>query len=192
MKIIRKLYDWMGRKVDSPYAIWWLSVLFFIESSFLIIPVDPLLILFCVEKPSRSLFYAFVATATSVLGGLFGYFIGAVLWKSVGITLVTWIISETTFYNMVAKYKLYQHWAIFLAGFMPLPYKAVTISAGFCHLPIVPFMFYSILARGGRFFLIASLIKLLGIRVKNFIDRYFNQLVVAFILIFALSCMALK
>ncbi len=192
MNVIRKVYNWMGTKIDSPHAIWWLSILFFIESSFLIIPVDPLLILFCVEKPKRSLFYAFVATVTSVFGGLFGYFIGAVLWKSVGTALVTWIISEATFYNMVAKYHEYQHWAIFMAGFLPLPYKAVTISAGYCHLPILPFMFYSILARGGRFFLIAGLIKLLGARVKVFIDRYFNQLVVAFVGIFVLSCMVLK
>ncbi len=192
MKFIRKIYDWMGTKVDSPYAMWWLSVLFFIESSFLVIPVDPLLILFCVEKPKRSMFYAFVATVASVFGGLFGYFIGAFLWKSVGVALVTWIISEATFYNMVAKYKMYQHWAIFLAGFMPLPYKAVTISAGYCHLPILPFMFYSILARGGRFFLVAGLIQLLGVRVKVFIDKYFNQLVIAFVVIFVLSCMVLK
>jgi len=114
------------------------------------------------------------------------------LWQRLLQYLVTWIISESTFYGMVAKYKLYQHWAIFMAGFLPLPYKAVTISAGYCHLPIVPFMFYSILARGGRFFLVAGLIQLLGVRVKNFIDRYFNQLVVAFVVIFILSCMVLK
>jgi len=70
MKFIRKTYDWMGSKVDSPYAIWWLSALFFIESSFLVIPVDPLLILFCVEQPKRSLFYAFVATVASVFSYL--------------------------------------------------------------------------------------------------------------------------
>lgn len=192
MNIIRKIYDWMSAKVESPYAIWWLAVLFFVESSFLVIPVDPLLILFCVERTKRSFFYAFVATVASVFGGLFGYFIGAVLWKSVGVTLVTWVISETTFYNIVAKYKMNQHWAIFLAGFLPLPYKAVTISAGFCHLPLVPFMFYSILARGGRFFLVAGLIRWLGPQVKVFIDRYFNHLVVAFVGIFIVSCLVFK
>jgi len=192
MKIIKKTYDWMGSKVESPYAIWWLAALFFIESSFLIIPVDPLLILFCVERTSRSFYYAMVATIASVFGGLFGYFIGAVLWESVGVALVTWVISESTFYNIVAKYKMNQHWAIFLAGFLPLPYKAITVSAGFCHLPIVPFMVYSTLARGGRFFLVAGLIKLMGPKVKVFIDRYFNQLVVAFIVIFFASCLILK
>ncbi len=192
MKIIRKIYDWMGRKVHSSHAIWWLAILFFIESSVFVIPVDPLLILFCVENNKRSFFYATVATVASVFGGLFGYFIGAVLWQSIGVALVSWIISEATFFSIVAKYKLYQTWAVLIAGFSPVPYKAVTISAGFCHLPVVPFIFYSILARGARFFLVASLIRVWGPQVRVFIDKYFNQLVIAFVLIVVLSCIFLK
>lgn len=179
----------MGQKVHSPYAVWWLAALFFIESSFFIIPVDPLLILFCVENNKRSFYYARIATIASVVGGLFGYFIGAVLWQLIGPFMLKWIISKPTFYALVAKYKMYQTWAVLIAGFTPVPYKAVTISAGFCALPLIPFIFYSTLARGARFFLVAGLIRVFGERAKVFIDTYFNYLVVAFVLIVIGSCL---
>jgi len=143
MRWLKKIYDWMGTKVGSVYADWWLAFLFFIESSVLIIPVDPLLILYCLADRRRVYWYAFLTTASSVAGGLFGYMLGAVLWQSVGIVLVKWLITEQTFYEFVARYKIYQHWAVLIAGFMPVPYKAVTISAGFCNLPIIPFLINS-------------------------------------------------
>ena len=192
LKVIRRIYDWMGSKVDSPYATWWLAGLFFIESSVFIIPVDPLLILFCVTNNKRSLYYATVATAASVAGGIFGYAIGAFMWKSVGASLVTWLISEATFNSIVEKYKIYENWAVLIAGFTPVPYKAVTISAGFCGLAFLPFVFYSTIARGARFFMLAGAIKLWGPQIKVFIDKYFNHLVVLFALLVILSCLILK
>lgn len=192
MKFIRDIYDWMGRKVDQPYAVAWLFALFFIEASFFFIPVDPLLILFCVQNRKRSFFYATVATIASVLGGIGGYIIGSTLWLSVGFPLVSWIISEETFNHVVAQYSLYESWAVFIAGFTPIPYKAVTISAGFCKLPFIPFVGYSILARGARFFLVAGAIRLWGVAIKRIIDDYFNYLVVAFTILLILSCSVFK
>lgn len=192
MTWIRRVYDWMGSKVESPYADWWLAFMFFIESSVFFIPVDPLLILFCINNNKRSLYYAAIATVSSVLGGLFGYAIGAFMWHTVGTTLVTWLISESTFNAIVAKYKIYQNWAVLIAGFTPVPYKAVTISAGFCKLAILPFIFYSTIARGARFFLVAGAIRIWGAQIKGFIDRYFNHLVVLFALLVIVSCLILK
>jgi len=189
-KFIRNIYDWMGEKVDSPHALFWLFLLFFIESSIFFIPVDPLLILYCVQNNKRSFFYAALATMASVLGGIFGYMIGSLMWQSIGAKLVGWLFSEQTFLNLVARYKLYQNWAVLIAGFTPVPYKAVTVSAGFCHLPIVPFIGYSFLARGARFFLVAGMIRIWGSQVKIFIDKYFNLLVVLFTVIVILSCCA--
>lgn len=192
MNFIRKIYDWMGSKVNSRFATAWLAFLFFIESSVFFIPVDPLLILYCIHNNKRSIFYAWIATLASVVGGLFGYMIGALMWKSIGINLVTWIITEKTFYGIVAKYKIYQNWAVLIAGFTPVPYKAVTISAGFCNLALLPFIFYSFIARGARFFLVAGSIRIWGPQIKDFIDRYFNYLVVAFVAIVFLSCTILS
>jgi len=192
MKFIRNIYDWFSSKVHSKNSYLWLIFFSFIESSVFPIPVDPLLILFCVEKPKKSLFYASISTLASVVGGLFGYFIGAFLWDSVGAQLVKLIISPATFESIRNKYVLYESWAVFIAGFTPIPYKAVTLSAGFCRLPVIPFISYSILARGARFFLVAGAIKIWGARIKLFIDRYFNQLVVLFLVIIIACVWLLK
>lgn len=183
MKIIRAAYDWMGSKVESKFSIMWLAGFFFIEAFCFIIPVDPLLILFCIEKQAKAFYYAMIATLSSVLGGIFGYMIGYLLWDSVGIKLVTMIISVEVFEMAKLKYQLYQNWAVLIAGFSPLPYKAVTLSAGFCHFSLSSFIIFSFIARGARFFLIAGIIKLFGPSIKIFIDRNFNQLVILFTLI---------
>ncbi|MBU4269633.1 DedA family protein [Candidatus Dependentiae bacterium] len=191
MNIIRKIYDWMGKKVHSKYANLWLAALFFIEAIFFI-PVDPLLILFCVENSKKSLKYATIATLSSVAGGVFAYGIGKLMWDTIGINLVKWIISESAFNAAILKYKLYQNWAVLIAGFTPLPYKAVTLSAGFCGLSLLPFIFYSIISRGARFFLVAGSIRIWGPQIKIFIDRYFNQLVILFTIILIASVWLLK
>jgi len=191
MNFLRKIYDWMGEKVKSPHATYWLAGLFFVEA-FFFIPVDPLLILFCVENNKRSLYYAGIATVSSVFGGVFGYFIGAILWNSVGQTLVNLVISQATFDQAIFKYKLYENWAVLIAGFTPLPYKAVTLSAGFCKLPLIPFIVFSFISRGARFFLLAGAIKIWGAHIKNFIDKYFNQLALLFMAIIVLGFWLIK
>jgi membrane protein YqaA with SNARE-associated domain len=191
MKFIRTIYDWMGSKVYSPYANWWLFLLFFIEASFFLIPVDPLLIVYAVHRRSRAWWYALLATTASVIGGLFGYLIGAVLWQSVGSVIVHWLISEKVFAEVVARYTHYQAWAVLLGAFTPVPYKAITISAGFCHLPLLPFILCSFIGRGARFFLIAGAIHFWGAGIKDFIEKYFNYLVIAFAAILALGVMAI-
>lgn len=192
MKFIRRIYDWMGTKAHSKHGQVWLCTLFFIEASFFIVPVDPLLILFCVEHRKRSFFFATLATISSVAGGVFGYLIGYLLWDTVGIKLVNALISQETFNVVVGRYKIYQAWAVLIGALTPVPYKAITISAGFCKLPIIPFIFYSIIGRGARFYLIAGAIYLWGARIKSFIDKYFNYLAIAFTIIVILSCSALK
>lgn len=192
MKFVRHVYDWMGKKAHSSHGLFWLCLLFFIESSVFIIPVDPLLILFCVEHRKKSFFFATLATIASVLGGLFGYMIGSLLWDSIGLKLVTLLISQETFQVAVNRYTEYQSLAVLIGALTPIPYKAITISAGFCKLPVVPFVLYSIIGRGLRFYLIGGAIYLWGQHIKKFIDDYFNYLVVAFTFIVVLSCVALK
>lgn len=183
MRIIRQAYDWMGTKVESRFAIVWLAGFFFAEAFCFVIPVDPLLILFCIENQAKSFYYATIATISSVIGGIFGYMIGYLLWDSLGIKLVTFVISAEVFEAAKLKYQLYQNWAVLIAGFSPLPYKAVTLSAGFCKFSLSSFIFFSFIARGARFFLVGGIIKLFGPSIKIFIDRYFNQLVILFTLL---------
>ena len=190
-KLIRRIYDWMGSKVTSAYATTWLATLFFIEAIFFI-PVDPILILYCINNRNKSLLYATVATTASVAGGVVGYIIGSTAWECIGIHLVSWLISEQTFAHALATYKQYHIAAVLIAGFTPLPYKAITLSAGFCHLPFIPFVICSFISRGARFFLVAGIISIWGAGMKIFIDRYFNQLVVLFTLLIVISVWALS
>lgn len=172
----------MGQKVHSPYAEPFLGVLFFTEAIFFL-PVDPILILYCLERPKRSFRYATIATVSSVLGGMAGYLIGFSLWQTAGpqilnSRLVSTIMSPATFASLAQKYEVYAHWAVLIAGFSPVPYKAATLSAGFCKISFLPFVFFSIIARGARFFMFAIAIVIWGPQIKKFIDRYFNFLVV--------------
>ncbi len=179
--MLRKLYDWMGKKVHSPYATPFLGILFFIEAIFFL-PVDPILILFCLERPKLSFKYATIATICSVLGGISGYLIGFTLWNSIGpqilqSKIISSIISPETFNYLSVQYSKYAHWAILIAGFSPIPYKAATLSAGFFNIAFTPFVLFSVIARGARFFLVAIIIRVWGTQIKQFIDQYFNLLV---------------
>jgi membrane protein YqaA with SNARE-associated domain len=187
MKILRALYDWMGSRVTSRYADTWLMFLFFIESSLFIVPVDPMLILFCIHNRMRSWYYAGIATIASVIGGLFGYILGWGVWDLIGKQLVGLLISQDVFTKMLAYYHKHEALAVLIGGLTPIPYKAVTISAGFCQLPLVPFICYSLIARGLRFFLIAGAIYYFGERIKAYIDRYFNYLVCLFTVVVVLG-----
>lgn len=192
MEQVRRIYDWMGSKVDTPYGVLWLYGFFFIEACIFPIPVDPLLILFCLKQSARCWYFATIASIASVAGGVFGYAIGALLWNEVGDWFLHWVISPEAFSSIIAQYSLYQNWAVAIAGFTPVPYKAVTLSAGFCQLPLVPFIWYSLLSRSARFFLVAGAIHWWGESIRDFIDRYFDLLVVAFSVIVIAAVIILK
>lgn len=189
--MIRRTYDWMGRKAHSPYAPWWFFILFFIEAIFFI-PVDPLLILFCIEKPKRAWQFAFLATIASVLGGIAAYFIGYALWETLGKRLIFLITTQETFDRIGALYRQYEVWAVLIAGFTPmLPYKAITLTAGFWQLPLLPFILCSFIARGARFYLVAGVMRIWGDSIKQFIDHWFNYLVLLFVGLVASSVLFL-
>lgn len=180
--MLRRLYDWMGSKVHSPFAVPFLGILFFLEAIFFV-PVDPLLIVYCVNHRNKALYYALVATISSVLGGIVAYYIGFAIWETVGQRLMFSIISPEGFQEILAKFKDHEISAVLIAGFTPVPYKAVTLAAGFCRLPLVPFILCSIIARGSRFFLVAGSIWYWGDYIQKYIDLYFNLLVALFVLI---------
>jgi len=139
--MIKKLYKSLSGYVHRPSAPYLFSLLFFIEAIFFV-PVDPILIMFCLEKRSRALFYASLATLASVFGGLTAYIIGATLFDSVGLKMITTFSSMETFHKISTLYQTYESQAVLFASFTPFPYKIVTLSAGFCKLPLLPFIIY--------------------------------------------------
>lgn len=174
--MLKKLYHRMEAQVHSPYASAILGALFFIEAIFFV-PVDPVLMMYCMHRQSKALYFATIATIASVLGGVVGYFIGYSIWETVGVFLVDHLLGQAMFEKVLFYFKEYQTMTVLIGAFTPIPYKAVTIAAGFCQLPLLPFIVWSFVGRGARFYLIAGIMYIWGAQIKQYIDRYFNLLV---------------
>jgi len=180
--VLRRLYDWVLHWAQTPYGAVALFALALAESSFFPIPPDPLLIALCLGLPRKSLRFAAIATAGSVLGGALGYAIGAVGWHAVGGWFFTYVpgVTPASFARVQGLYERYDFWAVFLAGLTPIPYKVFTLSSGVFRIDIGVFLIASVLSRGLRFFVIAGLIYRFGPPIARFIDRYFDALALAF------------
>ncbi|MBO7435456.1 DedA family protein [bacterium] len=185
MKFFRRLYDLVMRCAPSPYALAALSVLSFAESSFFPIPPDPLLIAMSLARPKRALWYAAWCSVASVLGGVLGYVIGAFLWSATKDFFFAYVPGFTPegFQHVEALYGKYGFWCVFTAGFTPIPYKIFTIASGVFSMAFAPFIIASAVSRSARFFLVAGLIRIFGEKIKNFIDKYFNILTIAFLVL---------
>ena len=169
--MLRRLYDWCIASAGKPYATWLMGVVSFVESSFFPVPPDAMLIPMSLARPDRAFFYATVCTLTSVAGGLLGYLIGAWLYDSVGL----WLIQLYGYGNKVESfreaYAEYGAWIILLKGLTPIPYKIVTITSGFAGYDIWLFILFSIIARGGRFFVLAFILHRYGDRARTIIEE---------------------
>jgi membrane protein YqaA with SNARE-associated domain len=179
--MFKNTYKWMGSRVYSYYADALLGLLFFLEAIFFI-PTDPMLLFYCFERQERAYWFAAVATVSSVLGGITAYGIGFALWNHSGSTIIhskfmSYIMTPETFSYLCTLYKQHEYWAICIAGFTPIPYKAATITAGFCQLSLIPFIFFSLLSRGARFFLYAYVIEKYGADIKSKLVRYCNAII---------------
>jgi len=179
MQSARRIYTWASQKAYSPFAPLWLAFIFLLEM-LLFLPMDALLMLFCMHNPERRYMYVFVATLSSIVIGLIGYGVGCVLWDSVGDFVTRYLVSQGFFDRLVLHYNEYEHVAVFLGSFLPIPFKAVTISAGFCKLSVTGFCIAMLFARALRFWLLAELMQRYGQKTRAFIDRHFSSLLVAF------------
>ena len=171
---IRRMYDWVLSWAETPYGVPALFVLSFTESSFFPIPPDVLLIALALSVPARAFRFAAWCTVASVLGGLFGYLIGYALWSTFEPYLIPRVFSADNFAYVTGQYNEYGFLAVFIAAFTPIPYKVFTVAAGVAQLNLVGFTLASIFGRGGRFFLVALVIRMLGPKAKQWIDEYFN------------------
>jgi membrane protein YqaA with SNARE-associated domain len=188
--MLRRLYDWvlaLSARPSAPYALAGVS---FAESSFFPIPPDAMLIPMCLARPERSFFYAGVCTIASVIGGLLGYAIGSILYESIG----KWLI-EIYGYGQQAEafraaYAQWGHWVILIKGVTPIPYKLVTITAGFAEYNLFWFVILSVITRGFRFYLVAGLIYWLGPPAKEFIEKRLELMFFLFMVIFVLGILA--
>lgn len=179
--IHRRLYEWVLSFAYSKYAPAALFCMSFAESSIFPIAPDVLQIAMTLERRDRAWYYAALSSVASVLGGLLGYAIGALLWEASSSFFLTYVFDESTFAQVSALYRQWDAWIVFAAAFTPLPYKVFTIAAGVCQISLPVFLMASILGRSARFFLVATLLWHWGEPVKQFIEKYFNLLSLVFV-----------
>jgi len=176
--MIKKLYDkcvvWAGYK----YAKQILAFEAFIESSFFPIPPDVMIIPMVISKKNEFIRIALIATIFSVLGALFGYYIGYSLNEIATkiFELYGYEYSDTFRENFTAGGG-FTAWLgiLFTAGFTPLPFKLLTISSGIIHFNLMSFIFICIVTRGLRFFLVAYLTYKFGSKFGPFLEKKGGQ-----------------
>lgn len=183
MKPLRGLYDWTMEKAAHPHAQGWLAFFCFIEASFFPIPPHPLLGLMCLAEPGKALRFGIIATLSSVAGGLFGYFIGWGLYDLVGQWLLG-VLGLTESFPQAACYLRQYDWeAIVIAGATPIPFKLMTITAGFISMNLLTFTLASLAGRGMIFFTVGLLFRIFGAPIKRFIDEYLGLVTTAFVVL---------
>lgn len=169
---------------ESRYALWALAVVAFVESSFFPIPPDVLMIPMIIARPSRAFLIAGIATVASVLGGLFGYYIGYALFEVIGQPIFDFYGKADSVAEFSARYNEYGAWAVLIAGVTPFPFKVITIMSGVTQLSLPVFIASAIIARALRFFIVATLLWKFGEPIREFIEKRLG-------LMFTLFCVIL-
>jgi membrane protein YqaA with SNARE-associated domain len=179
-------------QAERPYALWTLALVAFVESSVFPIPPDVLLIPSVLAAPRRAWLIAGICTLSSVLGGLLGYAIGALLFEALGRPILEFYGYLARFAEFQTWYNDWGAWIVFGAGLTPFPYKVITIASGVTALDLMTFMVASVLARGLRFFAVAALLWWFGAPVRRFIETNLGWLAVLFFVLLFAGFLAIK
>lgn len=190
--MLRRLYDWVIKLSEHKHAPTALFGVSFAESSFFPLPPDLMLIPMVLAERLKAWRFAIITTIASVLGGLFGYFIGAVLFETVGKPIVELYGLGHKMDVFFENYKTYGAVIVFVAGFTPIPYKVFTIASGVAGLSLPVFIVASLISRGARFFLVAGLLYLFGEQIRAFIEKYLGILTFVFTFVLIAGFVVIK
>ncbi len=179
--MLRCLYDWTMAKAADRRAEWWLAGFSFVEASFFPVPPHPLLGIMCLAEPKKAIRFAAIATLASVVGGMLGYAIGHLLYESVGAQLLALLGLSQSFPKAACYLREYGAEIIVIKGATPIPFKLLTITAGFIEMPLLTFIGASVVSRSISFMIVGVLFRLFGAPIKAFIDRYLGLAVAGFV-----------
>jgi membrane protein YqaA with SNARE-associated domain len=190
LRLFGPLYDRVLGWAAHPHAERYLGILSFAESSFFPIPPDVMLAPMCLADRARAWRFATITTITSLLGGIAGYAIGYWLLEAIE----PWLHNMGYWPAYLKGRQWFDDWgiwAVFVAGFSPIPYKIFTISAGAAALNLPGFIIASLIGRGTRFFLVSGLIVAGGERMATALPKYVERIgwlvvVLAIIIAFAI------
>ena len=177
-----ELYEYVLKLANHAKAKYYLFFLSVAESSFFPIPPDVMLLPMCLSNPKKAWKFALITTVGSVLGGVIGYLIGVYAFGFIEPYLYDWgymLSSE----RAVMWFEEWGFWAIFIAGFSPIPYKVFTIAGGALLMPILPFILASIIGRGARFYLVALFVIMFGKQADDLIRKHMGKLVWGMVLL---------
>lgn len=180
---LRALYNWTMNKASHRSASAWLALFSVVEASFFPVPPHPLLGLMCLAEPKKAVRFAAIATVSSVAGGLLGYGIGYFLYESVGAQLLAFLGLTDSFPKAACYLREMGFWIFVAKGATPIPFKLLTITAGFIAMPLGTFLIASLVSRSISFMIVGVLFRMFGAPIKAFIDRYLGLVSAGFIIV---------
>jgi membrane protein YqaA with SNARE-associated domain len=180
--MLRGLYDKVVELSKGQYALPALAIVSFAESSFFPMPPDVILVPMALANPPRARLYALVCTIASVLGGLLGYAIGALLYDTLGHMLISAYGYGQGVEAFREAYAKWGAWVILIKGLTPIPFKIVTITSGFAGYDLFMFVVLSFITRGARFFFEAELLRIYGEPIRDFIERRLTLVTTSFVI----------
>ncbi len=192
MKLFGPLYVATLKWSRHPKAVWWLSGVSFIESSFFPVPTSFMLAPMVLADRLQAWRLALICTIASSIGGLFGYFIGFLLFDKVGIQILKFYDLLQQFDSLQIWYQDYGVWLLFLSGLTPIPYKLFTIASGTLGMAILPFFLISLVGRGSQFFLVAALVRWGGEKYEADINLHIEKIGWLFLAIAVFGFLALR
>ena len=181
--MLRRLYDWTMAKAAHRHAEWWLALFAFVEASFFPIPPHPVLGIMCLAEPKKALRFAIIATLASVAGGLLGYAIGHFVYDTLGAQLLALLGLTESFPTAACYLREYGAEIIMIKGATPIPFKLLTITAGFISMPLLTFIGASLVSRSISFLIVGVLFRLFGAPIKSFIDKYLGLATAGFVIL---------
>lgn len=188
--MLRRLYYWTMAKAAHPHASWWLFAFAFMEASFFPVPPHPMLGLMCLADPKRAIRFSAVATIGSVLGGLLGYAIGHFAYEAFGQSLLNALGLAESFPTAACYLREFGAEIIIVKGATPIPFKLITITAGFIGMSLPVFIGASLISRSISFMIVGVLFRLFGAPIKRFIDKYLGLVTIGFVLLVIVGFLA--
>jgi membrane protein YqaA with SNARE-associated domain len=192
MALFGKMYERVMSWARHPKASYYLGATSFAESSFFPVPVDVLLAPMTLARRDKAWFYAGLATITSVAGAILGYYIGIALFAQVAEPIIAFYHFEHRYAQVTELFEQYGIWIIFVAGFSPIPYKVFTIAAGVAHMPLLPFILTSLVARGARFYLVSWLVYIGGDKIEDVLQKRIEQIGWAVVVLIVVAVVVFK
>lgn len=181
--MLRRLYDWTMAKAAHRHAAWWLAAFSFVEASFFPVPPHPLLGLMCLAEPKKAIRFAVIATLASVTGGLLGYAIGHFAYEAFGQAMLHALGLAESFPKAACYLREYGAEIIVVKGATPIPFKLLTITAGFIGMNLLVFVAASVVSRSISFMIVGVLFRMFGAPIKAVIDRHLGKVTAAFVIL---------